>query len=109
MILGNEAACNLYSMVKMTQKILHKPMTRVKKPLKFIHTDLVDSVATTLIDKHYYILFKNDYNSVVKVYDLKLKDQVYEKYIEYKTLVKNHLKLMIKYLQINNGTEYNND
>ena len=73
-------------------------MIKVKKPLKLIHTDLVGPVTITLIGECYYILFKNDYSGVVKVYDLKLKDQIYDKYIEYKALVKNHLKLMIKCL-----------
>ena len=66
-------------------------------------------VATTLTDKYYYILFKNDYNDVIKVYNLKSKNQIYKKYIKYKTLMKNHLKSIIKCLQINNGIEYNND
>ena len=96
-------------MVKATQKVLCRPMTRAKEPLKLIHTDLVGSVATTLTDEHYYILFKDDYSSVVKVYGLKLKDQAYEKYIEYKALVENHLKSTIKCLQTDNGTEYDND
>ena len=96
-------------MVKATQKVLHKSIIRVKKLLELVHTDLMGSVTITLIGEYYYILFKNDYSSVIKMYNLKLKDQVYEKYIEYKTLVENHLKSTIKCLQINNGTEYNND
>ena len=98
MISDSEAACDLCFMVKATQKISCRPMTQAKKPLELVHTDLVNSVATTLTDEHYYILFKNDYSGVVKMYDLKLKDQVYDKYIEYKALIENHLKLMIKYL-----------
>ena len=84
-------------------------MTRAKEPLKLVNTDLVSPVATTLTGEHYYILFKNDYNDVIKVYGLKLKDQIYEKYIEYKTLIENCLKSIIKHLQINNDTEYDND
>ena len=109
MISGSEAVCNSCSIAKATQKVLHKPIIRVKKPLELIYTDLVGPVATTLTGEHYYILFKNDYSSVVKVYGLKLKDQAYKKYIEYKALVENHLKSTIKCLQINNSTEYNND
>ena len=97
-ISGSETAYNSCFIAKATQKVLHKLMTKVKEPLKFIHTDLVNSVVTTLTDEHYYILFKNDYSSVIKMYNLKLKDQIYEKYIEYKTLVENHLKLIIKHL-----------
>ena len=107
-ILGSETACDLCSMVKVTQKVLCKSMIRVKKFLELVHTDLVGPVVTTLIDKCYYILFKNDYSGVIKVYSLKLKNQIYEKYIEYKTLVENYLKLMIKCLWTDNGTEYNN-
>ena len=73
-------------------------MTKVKESLEFVHTDLVSSVVTTLIGECYYILFKDDYSSVVKMYNLKLKNQIYKKYIEYKTLMKNHLKSMIKCL-----------
>ena len=98
MISDSEAVCNSCSMVKTTQKVSHRPMTRAKEPLELIHTDLVNSVVIILIDEHYYILFKNDYSSVVKVYDLKSKNQVYEKYIEYKALVENHLKSTIKCL-----------
>ena len=58
----------------------------------------MSSVTITLIDEHYYILFKNDYNDIVKVYDLKSKNQIYNKYIEYKALVENHLKSTIKCL-----------
>ena len=97
-ILSSEATCDLCSMMKATQKVLHRPMTRVKKPQELIHTDLVSSVVTTLTDECYYILFKNDYSGVVKVYDLKLKNQIYEKYIEYKALMKNLLKSTIKHL-----------
>ena len=93
---------------EVTQKILYKFIIRVKKPLELIYTDLMSSVTTTLTNECYYILFKDDYSGVIKVYDLKLKNQIYKKYIEYKTLVKNHLKLMIKHLQTDNGTEYNN-
>ena len=98
MISDSETACDLCFMMKATQKILHKPIIKVKEPLKLIYTDLVGSVTITLIDECYYILFKNDYSGVVKVYDLKLKDQIYDKYVEYKALVENHLKLMIKCL-----------
>ena len=108
-ISDNKAACDLCSIMKVTQKILCKLIIKIKKPLKLIHTDLMSSVVITLIDECYYILFKNDYSSVIKMYDLKLKNQIYEKYIKYKTLMKNHLKLMIKCLWTDNGTEYDND
>ena len=108
MILSSEAACDSCFMAKVMQKVSHRFITRAKEPLKLIHTDLVSPVATTLTDECYYILFKDNYSDVVKMYGLKLKDQVYDKYIEYKTLVENHLKLIIKYLWTDNGTEYNN-
>ena len=73
-ISDTETACNLCSMVKATQKVSHRSMIRVKKPLELIYTDLVNSVIITLTDECYYILFKNDYSSIIKVYSLKLKD-----------------------------------
>ena len=61
-------------MAKAIQKVLHKLIIRAKKPLELVHTDLVGPVTTTLIGECYYILFKDDYSSVVKVYGLKSKD-----------------------------------
>ena len=98
MIMNSEAACDSCSMIKVTQKISCRPMTRIKKLLKLIYTDLVNLVAITLTGECYYILFKNDYSDVVKMYGLKLKDQVYDKYAEYKALVENYLKSIIKCL-----------
>ena len=97
-ISNSEAVYDLCSIAKATQKVLHRFIIRIKKLLKLIHTDLMSSVMTILTDECYYILFKNDYSDVVKMYDLKLKDQIYDKYVEYKTLIKNHLKLIIKHL-----------
>ena len=85
-------------MMKVTQKVLCRLIIRVKEFLELVHTDLVNPVMTTLINEHYYILFKNDYNNVIKMYNLKSKDQIYEKYIKYKVLIKNYLKLTIKCL-----------
>ena len=108
-ILNSETACDLCSMMKAIQKVLCRSITRAKKLLELIYTNLVSPVATTLIDEHYYILFKDNYSSVVKMYSLKSKDQIYNKYVKYKTLVENHLKLTIKHLWTNNDTEYDND
>ena len=98
MILSSKIMCDLCFMIKVTQKVLCKLMTRIKKSLKLVHTDLISSVVITLTDECYYILFKNDYSDVVKIYNLKSKNQVYEKYIEYKALIENYLKLTIKHL-----------
>ena len=54
-------------------------------------------------------MFKNDYNEILRVFNLKSKDQIYEWYIKYKTLIENHLESTIKHLQINNDIEYDNN
>ena len=79
------------------------------KPLKLIHTDLVRSIASTMNSEQYYILFKNDYSEMLRIFSLKLKDQTYEQYTEYKALMENHLESIIKHLQSDNDTEYDND
>ena len=83
-------------------------MIKVIKSFKFIHIDLVNFITLIMISKQYYILFKNDYNEILKIYDLKFKDQVYNWYIKFKVLIKNYLKFTINCLWIDNDIEYNN-
>ena len=106
--LNNIILYDLCSMTKATQKVLQRFMTKVMKPLKFIHIDLISPITLMMISKWYYIVFKNDYNKIFKIYSLKFKDQIYDWYIKFKTLIKNHLKFIIKCLQINSDIKYNN-
>ena len=105
----NIESCDSCLMMKATQKISWQSMIRITKSLKLIHIDLMKSITSIMNDKQYYILFKNDYSEMLRIFSLKLKDQVYEQYIKYKTLMENHLESMIKCLQTDNNIEYDND
>ena len=102
------ASYNSCSITKTIWKVSQKSIIKVTKSLKLIHINLISLITSIMINKQYYILFKNNYNKILKIYDLKFKDQVYDWYIKFKILIKNHLKFTINHLQINNNTEYDN-
>jgi hypothetical protein len=54
----------------------------------------------------YYVLFIDDYSRKTWIYLLKTKDEVLNKFQEFKTLVKNIYERKIKFLRSDNGGEY---
>ena len=107
--LNNIESCDSCSMMKAIWKISQQFKIRITKSLKLIHIDLMRFIMSTMNSKWYYILFKNDYNKMFRIFSLKLKDQIYEQYTEYKTLMKNYLESTIKCLWTDNNIEYDND
>jgi transposase InsO family protein len=54
----------------------------------------------------YYVSFIDDYSRKTWVYFLKSKDEVFNKFKEFKALIENLSKRNIKILRSNNGGEY---
>ena len=55
----------------------------------------------------YYVTFIDDYSRNTWIYFLKIKDEVFQKFNEFKALIESHSERRIKILRINNGGEYN--
>ena len=55
----------------------------------------------------YYVSFIDDYSRYTWVYFLKTKDQVFEKFKEWKALVENRTGRKVKTFRLDNDTEYN--
>ena len=64
-------------------------------------------MSTVLLSGHeYYVSFINDYSRKTWIYFLKAKGEVFDRFQEFKALVKNQTGKKIKVLRFNNGGEY---
>ena len=57
-------------------------------------------------ESQYFVTFTDDFSRKVWVYCLKQKSEVFAKFKQWKTEVKNQTWRKIKYLKSDNGTEY---
>lgn len=75
--------------------------------LEYVHCDLWGSpnVPASLGKCHYFLSLVDDCSRKVWVYFLKIKDQTYEKLVEWKHLVENQSGLKVKKLRTDNGME----
>ena len=75
--------------------------------LDIVHLDVCSPMPlTSLSGSVYYVTFIDDYSHKTWVYFLKLKDEVFEKFKEFKALVENLSEKKIKILRSDNGGEY---
>ena len=54
----------------------------------------------------YYVTFIDDYSRKTWIYFLKNMSEVFQKFKEFKSLIRNHLERIIKTLKSDNGGEY---
>ena len=76
---------------KQTRQSSHKSVTRASESLELIHSDLCESIDSTIYDEiNYYILFIDDFIKMSHIYSLKRKSStdVLEKFREYKLEMK---------------------
>jgi hypothetical protein len=54
----------------------------------------------------YYVSFIGDFSQKTWIYFLKTKDEVFSRFMEFKSLVENQIGKKIKVLRLDNGGEY---
>ena len=80
---------------------------RAKEQLELVHSDVCGKIqASSLGGGHYFLTFIDDNTRYVWVYILKSKDQVFEKFAEWKALIENSSGRKLKTLRTDNGGEY---
>ncbi|CAA7062683.1 unnamed protein product [Microthlaspi erraticum] len=81
-----------------------------KEKLEYVHSDLwgAPSVPLSLGNCQYFISFIDDYSRKVWVYFLKTKDEAFEKFVEWVSLVENQCEKKVKTLRTDNGLEFCN-
>lgn len=86
-----------------------KPKIEATEVLERIHTDLSGAIRTHSAGGYkYFLTFIDDYSRYLTVYMIKSKEEVYQKYCDFKAMVKNQFGKKIKKVRSDNGTEYTN-
>lgn len=100
--------CETCVMAKQTRKP-HNIVQReeIFKPGEKIHSDVCGPVnVESLRGSRYFLLFKDECTGFRKVYFLRHKSEVFEKFKEFDVLVQNQTGNKVKVLRSDNGTEY---
>ena len=81
--------------------------TRASKILELVHSDVCGPMKTlSMGGARYFLTFIDDFSRKVWVYVLKSKNEVFDKFVEWKTLVEKQTEHKVKVLQSDNGGEY---
>ena len=81
--------------------------TSVFKPGEKIHSDVCDPInVETPAGSRYFLLFKDECTSFRKVYFLRHKSEVFDKFIQFENFVRTQTGNKVKVLRSDNGTEY---
>lgn len=84
----------------------HTNTITCKKPLEYIYTDVWTSPILSIDQYKYYLAFVDHYTRYTWFYPLKLKSQVKEVFVLFKSLVENHFATKIRNIYPDNGGEF---
>lgn len=105
----NNPPCETCIMGKLTRLPFPKHSETSTTPLGIVHTDLCGPMR---VSSHggarYFLTFTDEYSRWTDVYFLRNKDEVIDKFKEYKSHVENQTGYRIKTLQSDNGKEFCN-
>eukprot|EP00833_Pecoramyces_ruminatium_P000911 jgi/Orpsp1_1/1174943/evm.model.c7180000052037.1 len=102
--------CKQCKISKMRRSKFQLSSNKTKSCLELIHTDVVGRLKTSHNGYKFYVTFLDDFSRKCWVYPIKLKSEVYTKFIEFYELMKNKYNLIVKTLKSDRGAEYiNND
>ena len=92
---------------KQTQKPYSTSTTRSEETLDLIHTDVCGPMRiASLAGSRYFVTFIDDKSKWCEVYFMKKKNEVPEKFKEYKAMVEKNTGRKIKKVRSDNGLEY---
>ncbi|KMQ86259.1 retrovirus-related gag-pol polyprotein [Lasius niger] len=99
--------CDICLQGKMVRSPFPKKSERESEILEIVHSDICGPMRVESNGKaKYYVTFIDDNTRWCEVRFLKSKDEVLQRFKEFKNLVENQKEKKIKYLQSDNGTEY---
>jgi hypothetical protein len=103
----HESVCNGCAQGKNIKNSFPKRDNKAKGVLELIHSDVCGPMPPSSISGYvYYVSFIDDYSCKTWVYFLKSKDEVFNKFKEFKALIENLFERNIKILRSDNGGEY---
>ena len=103
----HEGVCKGRAQEKNTKNPFMKSNSKEKGILYIIHSDICRPMQTTSLSGYsYYASLIDDYSRKNWIYFLKKKDEVFERFKEFKALVENLSEKKIKILRSDNGGEF---
>jgi transposase InsO family protein len=103
----HKGICNGCAQGKNIKNPFPKQDNKIEGVLEFIHSDVCGPMPSSSISGYvYYVSFIDDYSRKTWIYFLKTKDEVFNKFKEYKALIENLSERKIKTLRSDNGGEY---
>jgi hypothetical protein len=100
----HEGVCNGCAQGKNIKNPFPKRDNKEEGVLELIHSDVCGPIPSSSISGYvYYVSFINDYSRKTLVYFLKSKDEVFNKFNEFKALIENLSERKIKILRSYNG------
>lgn len=102
--------CEVCVKGKQTKKSFpKKSFNRATEILELVHTDLCGPMPyKSFSGSRYFLTFIDDFTRKTFIYFLKRKDEVFEKFKEWKALVENQVNKKLKAIRSDNGGEYIN-
>lgn len=95
---------------KQSQKPFTRSNTKSTEVLELVHTDVCGPMRVNSIGgSRYFLTFIDDKSRWCEIYFLKKKNEVFEKFKEFKSMVEKSTGHKIKALRSDNGTEYTNN
>ena len=103
--------CEACAMGKSHKQNFRKEKHTTRGILDYVHSDLWGSpnVTPSLSGCKYFLTFIDDYSRRIWIYFLKTKDEAFQKFEEWKTLVENQTQKKLKCLRTDNGLEFCNN
>jgi len=103
----NEGVCKGCALRKNSRKKFPSSDSRAEGILDIIHFDVCGKmIVPSLGNFLYYVTFIDDYSRKTWIYLLKSKDEVFNKFYEFKASIENLTGKKIKILRSDNGGEY---
>lgn len=103
----NEGVCKSCALRKNSRKKFPSSNNRAKGIMDIIHSDVCGKITVPSLGNFlYYVAFIDGYSRKTWIYLLKSKDEVFNKFQEFKASVENLIGKKIKILRSYNGGEY---
>ena len=95
--IDHEGTCKGCARGKNVNNPFPKSDTKTKGTLELIHSTVCGPIPSTYLSGYeYYVTFIDDYSRKTWIYFLKKKSEVFRKFKEFKSLIENHPKRIIK-------------
>ncbi|XP_042756670.2 LOW QUALITY PROTEIN: retrovirus-related Pol polyprotein from transposon RE1 [Lactuca sativa] len=100
--------CHACQLGKHTRLSFSLSKTHTLFPFQVIHSDVWTSPLQSHSGIKYYVVFIDQFSHFVWVYPLRLKSDVFSKFLHFRAYVKNQFNTDIQTFQCDNGKEYDN-